>query len=180
MLVCVPEPVCHTDNGNSSSCLPARTSSAARWIACAFSASSRPSSRFALAAAFLTLASAWTTGSGMRSLEIRKKRRLRSVWAPHSRSAGTSIGPKLSFSVRVPLIAAFILLLQKAAQHPRVLFVDIHALRQQIQSRLIVRFLRHRQHRPCRADHRLLRLNEELHHLLGLRDAVGFLDAAEL
>src|SRR5712691_10332186 len=46
------------------------------------------------------------TGSGMRSPEMRKKRRLRSVCAPHSRSAGTSIGPKLSFSVRLPLIAA--------------------------------------------------------------------------
>src|SRR5689334_25385623 len=37
----------------------------------------------------------------MRSPEMRKKRRLRSVWAPHSRSAGTSMGPKLSFSVRL-------------------------------------------------------------------------------
>src|ERR1700675_1514188 len=52
------------------------------------------------------------TGSGMRSPEMRKKRRLRSVCAPHSRSDGTSIGPKLSFSVRVPLIAAPMLLLQ--------------------------------------------------------------------
>src|SRR5262245_9366018 len=47
----------------------------------------------------------------MRSLEMRKKRRLRSVCAPHSRSAGTSIGPKLSFSIRVPPIAAPMLLL---------------------------------------------------------------------
>src|ERR671938_2004793 len=38
----------------------------------------------------------------MRSPEMRKKRRLRSVCAPHRRSAGTSIGPKLSFSMRVP------------------------------------------------------------------------------
>src|SRR5258706_9213744 len=49
----------------------------------------------------------------MRSLEMRKKRRLRSVCAPHRRSAGTSIGPKLSFSVRLPLIAALMLLLQR-------------------------------------------------------------------
>src|SRR4051812_33939484 len=35
----------------------------------------------------------------MRSPEMRKKRRLRSVCAPHRRAAGTSIGPKLSFSV---------------------------------------------------------------------------------
>src|SRR5437899_9225919 len=46
----------------------------------------------------------------MRSPEMRKKRRDRSVCAPHSRSAGTSIGPKLSFSVRLPLIAALMLL----------------------------------------------------------------------
>src|SRR5258708_30644064 len=45
----------------------------------------------------------------MRSLEMRKKRRLRSVCAPQRWSAGTSIGPKLSFSVRVPAIAAAML-----------------------------------------------------------------------
>src|SRR5260221_952207 len=42
----------------------------------------------------------------MRSLEMRKKRRLRWVCAPQRWSAGTSIGPKLSFSVRVPAIPA--------------------------------------------------------------------------
>src|SRR5256885_1299745 len=46
----------------------------------------------------------------MRSPEMRKKRRLRSVCAPHSRSAATSISPKLSFSIRVPLMAAPMLL----------------------------------------------------------------------
>src|SRR5258708_39674304 len=45
----------------------------------------------------------------MRSLEMRKKRRLPSVCAPQRWSAGTSIGPKLSFSVRVPAIAAAML-----------------------------------------------------------------------
>ena len=54
------------------------------------------------AAARFTSASAWITASGMRSPEMRKKRRLRSVCAPHRRSAGTSIGPKESFSMRVP------------------------------------------------------------------------------
>src|SRR3989442_4592462 len=49
----------------------------------------------------------------MRSPEMRKNRRERSVCAPHSRSAGTSIGPKLSFSMRLPLIAAVMLLLQQ-------------------------------------------------------------------
>src|SRR5258708_20926431 len=73
--------------------------------------SSRPSSAFTAAAAFLTSVSAYTTASGMRSPEMRKKRRERSVCAPHSRSAGTSIGPKLSFSMRLPLIAAVMLLL---------------------------------------------------------------------
>src|SRR5882762_10063532 len=73
--------------------------------------SSTPSSAFTDAAAFLTSANAYTTASGMRSPEMRKKRRDRSVCAPHSRSAGTSIGPKLSFSMRLPLIAAVMLLL---------------------------------------------------------------------
>src|SRR6266404_6776008 len=50
------------------------------------------------------------TASGMRSAEMRKKRRLLSVWAPHSRSAGTSIGPKLSFSMRVPAMPTPMLL----------------------------------------------------------------------
>src|SRR4051812_42521094 len=45
----------------------------------------------------------------MRSLEMRKNRRLRSVCAPQRWSAGTSIGPKLSFSVRVPAIPALML-----------------------------------------------------------------------
>src|SRR2546428_517906 len=73
--------------------------------------SSRPSWAFTAAAAFLTSVSACSTASGMRSPEMRKKRRDRSVCAPHSRSAGTSIGPKLSFSMRLPLIAAVMLLL---------------------------------------------------------------------
>src|ERR1700752_4622980 len=71
--------------------------------------SSRPSPAFTAAAAFLTSVSAGSTASGMRSPEMRKKRRLRSVCAPQSRSAGTSIGPKLSFSMRVPAIPATML-----------------------------------------------------------------------
>src|SRR4030088_17891 len=81
--------------------------------------SSRPSSAFTAAAAFLTSVSAYTTASGMRSPEMRKKRRERSVCAPHSRSAGTSIGPKLSFSMRLPPTATVILLLHQAAQRPK-------------------------------------------------------------
>src|SRR6266849_3313560 len=70
----------------------------------------------------------------MRSPEMRKNRRLRSVCAPHSRSDGTSIGPKLSFSVRVPLIAAVMLLLQlRKIEHqdfgvPAVLELDSAAV----------------------------------------------------
>src|SRR5262245_27910215 len=110
MLLCVPEPVCHTTSGNSASWRPASTSSAARSIASAFSFGRRPSSALTRAAAFFTSASAWITASGTRSLEMRKKRRLRSVCAPHRRSAGTSMVPKLSFSTREPLIAAAMLL----------------------------------------------------------------------
>ena len=43
-------------------------------------------------------------GLSMRSPPMRKFSRLRWVCAPHSRSAGTSIGPKLSVSVRVAAI----------------------------------------------------------------------------
>src|SRR4029079_4627125 len=105
MLLWVPDPVCHTTSGNSSSCRPASTSSAARAIASAFCRSSRPSATLTRAAQRFTSASACTTGSGMRSPEIRKKRRLRSVCAPQRRSASTSMGPKLSFSTRVPAIS---------------------------------------------------------------------------
>src|SRR6185503_8290860 len=153
VLLCVPEPVCQTLSGHSASCLPSSTSCAARRMASAFLASSSPSSAFTCAAALFTRASAYTTASGMRSLEMRKKRRLRSVCAPHRRSAGTSIGPKLSFSLRVPLIAALMLLLQKAAQHPGVLFVDIHALGKEIERGLVVRLLGDRQDAARGAHH---------------------------
>ncbi len=39
--------------------------------------------------------------SGIRSPEMRKFRRERSVWAPHKRSVGTSMGPSESDSTRV-------------------------------------------------------------------------------
>src|SRR5258708_13927435 len=47
----------------------------------------------------------------MGSPEMRKKRRERAVCAPESRSGGTWTGAKLSFSMRLPLIAAVMLLL---------------------------------------------------------------------
>src|SRR3990172_12499537 len=117
-----------------------------------------PSSRLTAAATFLISARPWITSSGMRSPEMRKKRRLRSVCAPHRRAAGTSIGPNESRSVRVPLIAAPSLLLEQAPQHPRVLFVDIHALCQEIERRLVVRFLGDGQHLARGLHHRFLRL----------------------
>ena len=79
MLVCVPLPVCQTTSGNSESQRPASTSSAAATIARPFAASSRPSSTCTSAAAFFTRTSAWTSSRGMRSPEIRKFWRERSV-----------------------------------------------------------------------------------------------------
>ncbi len=52
-------------------------------------------------AAFFTVARAWMSARGMRSPEILKCCSERWVCAPHSRSAGTSMGPKVSFSIRV-------------------------------------------------------------------------------
>src|SRR5688500_17654392 len=168
MLLCVPDPVCQTASGNSWSCLPASTSSAAAMMASALLRSSSPSPALTSAAAFFTRARPWITASGMRSLEMRKKRRLRSVCAPHRRDCGTSMVPKLSCSRRAsPLIAAAMLLLQQAAQHPRVLLVHLHALRQQIEGRFVVRLLGDRQHLARRAHHGLLTLDQQPHHLLG-------------
>src|SRR5262245_31998775 len=76
-------------------------SCAARAIARARRVSSRPSLWFTSADARLMIARARMIGFGMRSSPMRKLRRERSVWAPHRRSAGTSIGPKVSVSVRV-------------------------------------------------------------------------------
>lgn len=44
MLLCVPEPVCHTKRGNFSSSLPAMASSAACTMTLAFQSDSRPAS----------------------------------------------------------------------------------------------------------------------------------------
>ena len=100
MFVCVPLPVCQTTSGNSASRCPASTSSAAATIAPAFASSSTPSSALTSATAFLTSTSARTSASGSRSPEMRKFSSERCVCAPQSRSAGTSTGPKLSFSIR--------------------------------------------------------------------------------
>ncbi|KFB73046.1 MAG: hypothetical protein AW09_001733 [Candidatus Accumulibacter phosphatis] len=104
MLLCVPDPVCQTESGNSCAWRPASTSSAAAAMAPALSAGSSPSSPLTRAAAALTATSARTRSSGRRSLEIEKCSSERCVCAPQSRSAGTSMPPKESRSRRVALI----------------------------------------------------------------------------
>ena len=100
MLVCVPEPVCHTTSGKWPSSLPSITSCAAAAIARARLASRMPSDWFTSAAARLTSAIARISGCGMRSSPMRKFCSERCVCAPQYRSAATSIGPNVSVSVR--------------------------------------------------------------------------------
>ncbi len=73
-------------------------------ITSAFSGGSFPRSRLTMAQAFLRMPNARTTSSGMRSLgpPIEKWCSERCVCAPQYRSAGTTIGPMLSDSVRSP------------------------------------------------------------------------------
>ena len=104
ILLCVPDPVCQTDNGNSSRCWPASTSSAACTMAVAFSSLSNPRSRLTSAAARFTAASARMSSRGICSVEIWKYCKERCVCAPHRRSAGTSIGPKESRSVLLVMV----------------------------------------------------------------------------
>ena len=87
--------------GNWASCAPSATSAAAAPIASATSASSRPSSAFVSAAASLIRASARMKRRGNRWPEIGKLRTARCVDAPYSASAGTSISPIESRSIRV-------------------------------------------------------------------------------
>ena len=56
--------------------------------------------------AFLTRARPRMNPGGMRSPEILKCCSERWVWAPQRRSAGTSMGPKVSFSIRVGVVMA--------------------------------------------------------------------------
>ena len=78
----VPEPVCQTTSGNSSSYLPCTTSAAAAAIASAIRGSSSPRSLLTSAAACLTSPSARISGAGMRSPPMRKFCSERWVWAP--------------------------------------------------------------------------------------------------
>ncbi len=65
------------------------------------SAGSRPSAWLTRAEARLTCTSARISSAGWRSPEMSKFCSERCVCAPHRRSAGTSMGPKVSRSVRV-------------------------------------------------------------------------------
>ena len=82
MLVWVPEPVCQTTSGNSSSRAPSTTSWAAVPMAWASRGSSPPSCWFTRAAASFTMPRARMSGAGMRSPPMRKFCRERWVWAP--------------------------------------------------------------------------------------------------
>ena len=70
-------------------------------MASAFAASSSPSPAFVSAAATLTSASARRNRRGMRCPEMGKLRTARCVDAPYRASAGTSISPMESRSIRV-------------------------------------------------------------------------------
>ena len=72
MLVCVPEPVCHTTSGNSSSCCPASTSSAAAMMAAALVSSRMPSRWFTTAEDRLIWLKARMISLGWRSPEMSK------------------------------------------------------------------------------------------------------------
>src|SRR5207249_11239846 len=69
-------------------------------------ASRRPVCLCVRAAAFLIQMTASTNGGSGRSCEIGKFCRARSVWIPHSASAGTGSSPRGSRSMRVPLMAS--------------------------------------------------------------------------
>ena len=85
------------------------TSAAAAAIAPRRPASSRPSSAFVSAAASLDSARARMNGRGNRWPEIGKLRTARWVEAPYSASAGTSISPIESRSIRVAASPAIVM-----------------------------------------------------------------------
>ncbi len=108
MLDCVPEPVCQTTSGKLSSSLPSITSSAASAIAVPIFSSRLFIATLVVAAQRLTMPSARIKGLGRRSSPILKFSRDRCVCAPQYLSAGTSIGPNESVSVRVVIILSSI------------------------------------------------------------------------
>ena len=82
MLVCVPEPVWNTVNGNSSSHLPSTISSTTWAMSFAFSSVTAPHFALVKAHAFLTSASALICSIGMRWSPILKLLNERCVWGP--------------------------------------------------------------------------------------------------
>src|SRR5262249_12353931 len=70
------------------------------------SGSSRPPSWFTFAAAFFKVAYAVIISRGIRSCPMLKCSSERWVWAPQSRSAGTSTSPRLSDSLRTVVVMA--------------------------------------------------------------------------
>src|SRR6185503_19072770 len=69
--------------------------------------------------------------------------------------------------------------LEQAAQHPRVLLVDLHALGQEVAGRLIVRSFGRRERGARRLGNGFLARDENADHLGGARCAVDFLDGGE-
>src|SRR5689334_3184420 len=111
MLVDVPEPVWNTSSGKASACAPSATSSAAREIAAARSPESTSRSPFTVAAHDFSSASARMSRGSRVVPEIGKFSTARWVCAPHRASAGTSMSPRESCSVRVSTTP-------KLARHP--------------------------------------------------------------
>ena len=101
MFVCVPLPVCQMRSGKWSSSAPLATSPAACSIRPASASSSLPRSRLTEADAPFRIPKARINGLGIVSMPMSKWWRERCVWAPQYRSAGTSIAPMLSLSIRV-------------------------------------------------------------------------------
>ena len=104
MLLWVPLPVCQTLNGNWSSSFPSETSRAAAMISADLSGGILPRSALTWADASFKIPMARMSGSGIRSSPIGKWCSERAVWAPQYRSAGTSIVPMLSDSMRVSMV----------------------------------------------------------------------------
>ena len=104
----VPEPVYQTTRGKWESSFPCLTSSAASIIASAI-LWSRPNYLLAFAAAFFKAPNALITGIGILSRSPPILKFISDLWvyAPQYLSAGTSNGPKVSFSVLVPTGLAY-------------------------------------------------------------------------
>ena len=68
--VCVPEPVCQMDSGNSKLCLPCKISRAAVTMASALCEGNKPRSRLTRAQAAFTLARAKINSMGICSVEM--------------------------------------------------------------------------------------------------------------